>query len=76
MFRLWMKKYYPDFPLWHVDHVFGSRQDVCANVAKCAFWNKPRYTEFLDEILRFKDKENELEASIFMFIKCENDWCV
>ena len=64
MLRLWTKKDYPDFPLWHVDHVFGSRQDFCVNVAKCAFWNRPLYMEFLDELLRFTDKDNKLEESM------------
>ena len=65
IFRLRIK-HYPEFPLWHADHVFGSRQDDCANAVKCAFWNRPRHAEFLDELLRFKDVENKLEASIFV----------
>ena len=62
---LWMKKNYPSFPLWHADHVFGSLQDVCENTAKHAFWNVPRYIEFIDTILRHKDKDNKLEESLF-----------
>ena len=65
MFRLWMKKNHPRFPLWHADRVFGIRQDVCVNSAKCTFWNRPRYIKFLDEILRHKHKDNESEESLF-----------
>ena len=35
------------------------------NASKYAFWNRLYHTEFLDKLLRFKDKDNELEVSIF-----------
>ena len=68
MFNLWMKTHYPDFPLWHADHVLGSRQDDCANAVKCDFSDMLRRIDFLDELLRHKKKDNKLEQSLFIFL--------
>ena len=65
MFKLWMKKHHPGFPIWNVDHVNGSRQQICVTGLKYAYLNRAACIEFLCYLLRNKEKDNKLELRYF-----------
>ena len=48
-----------------MEYVNSSRQDACATVSKFVFWNRHIHIEFIDHILRHKEKDNLLEQSLF-----------
>ena len=68
VFKLWKKKPHLGFPLWNVDHVNGSRQDIFVTGAKCDHWNRAACIEFLDYLLRCKEKDNKLEQILFLVL--------
>ena len=64
IFLEWMRVKHPGELLLHVERSSGSRQDLCTEGSMAILMNYPYYVEFLDQMLRKKQKSGQKPSTL------------
>ena len=75
VFLEWMREKHPGELLLHVERSSGSCQDLCTEGSMAILMDYPYYVEFLDQMLRKKQKKGQkaskLQQNLFIALTSE-----